>query len=51
VTRADANQALQKRLSRKNLAMTVVATASQLRPELAALKGLDDLKVVPFNRV
>jgi zinc protease len=51
VSRADANLALQKRLSRKNLAMTVVATASQLRPELAALKSLDELKIVPFDRV
>jgi hypothetical protein len=29
----------------------VVATAKQLRPELAALKRLDELKVVPFDRV
>ena len=51
VTRNEANASLQKRLSRKNLAITVVATAAQLKPELAQLTELDEIKVVPFDRV
>jgi len=51
VTRKDANAALQKRLSRRDLAITVVATASQLKKELSQIARLDDVKVVPFDRV
>ena len=51
VTRKEANAALQTRLSRRDLALVVVATAKELRKELSALPGLDDLKVVPFDKV
>ncbi|MET0391055.1 MAG: pitrilysin family protein [Polyangiales bacterium] len=51
VTRADANAALKKRLSRRDLAMAVVATAKELRPELEQLPRLDEVKVVPFDKV
>lgn len=51
VSRADANASLQKRLSRRDLAITVVATASQLREELEGIARFDEVKVVPFDRV
>jgi zinc protease len=51
VTRKDANAALQKRLSRRDLALVVVATAKDLRKELATLPQLNDVKVVPFDKV
>jgi zinc protease len=51
VTLKEANAALQKRLSRRDLALVVVATAKELRKELATLPGLDDVKVVPFDKV
>jgi zinc protease len=51
VTRKDANAALQKRLSRKDLAIVVVATASELKKELEGLPGLKELRVVPFDTI
>jgi zinc protease len=51
VTLKEANAALQKRLSRRDLALVVVATAKELRKELATLPGLDEVKVVPFDKV
>jgi zinc protease len=51
VSRKDANAALQKRLSRRDLSMVVVATAKELRKELAQLPKLGELRVVPFDRV
>ncbi|HTU59474.1 MAG TPA: insulinase family protein, partial [Polyangiales bacterium] len=51
VTRKEANAALQKRLSRRDLALVVVATAKELRKELGTLPGLDDVKVVSFDKV
>jgi zinc protease len=51
VKKADANAALLKRLSRRDLAIAVVATASELRPELEQLDGLEEIRVVPFDKV
>jgi zinc protease len=51
VTRKDANAALRARLSTRDLAIVVVATAKDVRKELATLPGLSELKVVPFDRV
>lgn len=51
VTRKEANLALQKRLSRRDLAIVVVATAKDLRKELASLPGLNEVKVVAFDKV
>jgi zinc protease len=51
VSRKDANAALQKRLSRRDLAMVVVATAKELRKELSQLSKLNEIRVVPFDRV
>jgi zinc protease len=51
VTRKEANAALQKRLSKRDLAVVVVATAKELRKELATLPGITEVKVVPFDKV
>jgi len=51
VTREQANESLQKRLSREDLAIGVVATASELQPQLKQLPGLTELRVVPFDKV
>jgi zinc protease len=51
VDRAAANAALKKRLSRRDLAIVVVATASELKAELAALPRMAEVSTVPFDRV
>lgn len=51
VTRTHANGALRTRLSRRDLALVVVATAKDLRKELATLPGISEVKVVPFDKV
>jgi zinc protease len=51
VTRQGANAALTRRLSRRDQTIVVVATAKELRAELAALPRLSELRVVPFDRV
>ena len=51
VTRDDANAALRKRLSTRDLAIGVVATASELREPLSQLPDLRELRVVPFDKV
>ena len=51
VTRKDANAALKARLSKRDLAMVVVATAKDVRKDLAKLPGLNDLKVIPFDKM
>lgn len=47
----DANAALTRRLSRRDLAITVVATASELKAQLSRLPGVRETHVVPFDRV
>ena len=51
VTRETANAALRKRLSRRDQAIVVVATAQQLQPQLHKLPRVRELRVVPFDRV
>lgn len=51
VSLADANDALKRRLSTRDLAITVVATAKELKSELSSLPGIQDAQIVPFNRV
>jgi predicted Zn-dependent peptidase len=51
VTRDSANAALRKRLSRRDQAIVVVATAQQLQPQLRKLPRVRELRVVPFDRV
>jgi zinc protease len=51
ITREQANAALRKRLSRRDLAIGVVATASELEKQFEKLPGLDQLRVVPFDKV
>jgi zinc protease len=51
VTRKQANAALLERLSRRDLAIVVVATASDLRKDIAALPGVVKVDEVPFDRV
>lgn len=49
VTLAQTNAALARRLSSRDLAVTVVATASELKSELSAV--IKNVQVVPFDRV
>jgi zinc protease len=51
VTRKDANAALARRLSRRDQTIVVVATARELRKDLAALPRVNELRVVPFDHV
>ncbi|HEX4353745.1 MAG TPA: pitrilysin family protein [Polyangiales bacterium] len=51
VTRTAANEALVRRLSRRDQSIVLVATAKELKPELASLPHVRDIKVVPFDRV
>lgn len=51
VTRNEANAALHKRLSRRDLTLVVVATAKDLRKQLSQLPKLSDVRVVPFDQV
>jgi zinc protease len=51
VDREAANRAVARRLSRRDQAIVVVATASELRAELAALPKVRELRVVPFDRI
>lgn len=50
VTLAEANAALRARLSRDDLAIVMVATASEVREGLAALEGVSRVDVIPFDR-
>ncbi len=45
-----ANRALKKRLSAKNLAIVLLATASEVKDGLAALPGVARVDIVPFDR-
>jgi zinc protease len=51
VTRKAANAALVRRLSRRDQTIVVVATAKDMRKQLAALPNVRELRVVPFDRV
>ncbi|MEY4581617.1 MAG: hypothetical protein RL701_6320 [Pseudomonadota bacterium] len=46
-----ANAALRKRLSRRDLTIGIVATASELQSTFEKLPGLTEVKVVPFDKV
>jgi predicted Zn-dependent peptidase len=50
VTLAEANAALRARLSHDDLAIVMVATASEVRDGLAALDGVSRVDVIPFDR-
>jgi zinc protease len=49
VTLADVNTALKRRLSAKDLVITVLATASELGDALRSLPGLESTRVVSFD--
>ncbi len=49
VRRKQANDALAKRLSVRDLAIVVVATAEDVKNGLAALPGVTEVQVVPFD--
>ncbi|MFW6085806.1 MAG: M16 family metallopeptidase [Myxococcota bacterium] len=51
VKRAEANEALKKRLSARDLAIVVVATAKDVRKDFEALPGVTSVEVVPYDRV
>lgn len=44
-----ANRSITRRLSAKNLAIVMVATASDVRDRAAALPGVDSVEIVPFD--
>ena len=48
---AEVRQAVRRRLSSRDLAITIVATAKDVRAPLERLPGLEDLSVVPYDRV
>ncbi len=50
VTLEQANAAVRARLSRDDLAIVMVATASDVQAGLAALDGIASVEVVPFDR-
>jgi zinc protease len=50
-TRAEVGSALERRLSRTDQLITVVATAGELGKELERLPGVTQLEVIPFDRV
>lgn len=50
VTLAQANAAVRARLSRDDLAIVMVATASDVHDGLAALDGVTSVDIVPFDR-
>jgi zinc protease len=51
VTLDEANAAIRKRLSSRDLLVSIVATAKDLQPALEkAIPGLSEVKVVPFDR-
>jgi zinc protease len=51
VTRQDAQRALQRRLSREDQVIVVVATAAQILPELRKLPKIAQLEIVPFDEI
>jgi zinc protease len=51
VSVADANAAMTRRLSRRDLAITVVATANELEAQLSNVPGVRETQVVPFDKV
>jgi zinc protease len=51
VTRQEVADALQRRLSTRDLVLTVVGVASELAPKLERLPGVSSVEVVPFDRV
>ena len=50
VTRDQANEALRHHLNAQNLAIVLVATARDLRPEVARLPHVTTVEVLPFDR-
>jgi len=50
-TRDEVGRSLQHRLSRKDQLITLVATASQIMPELQRLPNVAKIDVIPFDRV
>ncbi|MFW6050953.1 MAG: M16 family metallopeptidase [Myxococcota bacterium] len=51
VKRADANAALKKRLSARDLAIAVVATADDVRADFEALPGVSSIEVLPYDKL
>jgi zinc protease len=51
IDRAKIATALRRRIHPEDLAIVVVATATELGPDLAKLPGLSSVEIVPFDRV
>ena len=50
-TRESVLRAVQRRMSRRDQVITLVATADQVLPELRKLPGVDHVEVVPFDDI
>lgn len=50
-TRESIRRALSRRLSTRDLVITLVASADQMLPELEKIDGLESIEVVPFDRI
>jgi zinc protease len=51
VTRAASNAAVRKRISRRDVSIALVATASELVPALEALPGIRSVDVIAYDRL
>jgi len=51
VTRVQVNEALQKRLSKRNMAIVMVATAAELIDQISSLSGVKEVQTVPFDLI
>ncbi len=51
VTRDQVNAALRARLSKRDLAIVLVATADELLDRLATIPGIGTVETVPYNRI
>jgi zinc protease len=49
VTRDSVNASLRRRLSRRDLAIAMVATAAEIRPRVADLPGIERVTTVPYR--
>jgi zinc protease len=51
VTRDQVNASLRARLSKRDLAVVLVATAAELRDQLASLPGIVSVKTIPYDQI
>jgi len=51
VKRNQVNEALKRRLSKRNLAITMVATHEDIRKQIEALPGIKSVSVIPYDEI